>query len=157
MGDVARDIGAFVTGALGLTPAVITAGAGDDGVEVDGPAVDRLALGRHYLSAKLIVAFEAVLAEGETLSIAANAQDDSQSDFAGTPADYGDAFANAVVATGGTGGSTERGTVELPIDLSSARQFIRVQATADLSAVGTDTVAIAAIWVFGGADELPPV
>ncbi len=157
MGSVARDIGAFIKGELALTPAVITAAAGNDGVEVEGPAVDRLALRRHYLSAKLIIAFEAMLGDGETLSIAANAQDDIQSNFAGAPADYGDAFANAVVATGGGGGSTERGTVELSFDLSSARQFIRAQVTADLSAASADTVAIAATWVFGGADELPPL
>ncbi len=154
MGSVARDIGAFIKGELALTPAVITAGAGDDGVEVDGPGIDRLG-GRHYLSAKLIIAWDAVLASDETLSITANLQDDTELAFGGTPADYGDAFPLTVVADEAVVGGTPSGTTELRFDHSGPRGFVRAQVTATLSAATTDTVAIAAVLVLGGADEQP--
>lgn len=150
-----RDIGASIEGALALIPAVITAGAGNDGVEVDGPGIDRVGSRPLHLSAKLIIAWSAALASTETLSLAVNLQDDTELAFGGTPADYGNALADAVVADEAVDGATPSGTLELPVDLSSARGFLRAQVTATLSASGTDTVAIAAVLVFGGADQEP--
>lgn len=145
-----RNIGAYIAAALALDNTdAVAAGAGD-ATEADGNWVDR----NRALSAKLVITFKAVLAEDKTLSIAANAQDASDSSGTGA-ADYGDAVANAVVATGGSGGSTERGVVELDLDLSSADAFIRPQVTPDLSAVATDTVEFNAVIVFGGFDQNP--
>lgn len=146
-----KDIGSYIKGANALNGQVITAGAGNDGVEQNGHWIDR----SKALSAKLIISFSAVLSEAETLSIAANFQDASDSAGSGV-ADYGDALANAVVATGGVGGSTEVDVVELDVDLSSADLFVRGQITADLSAAGVDTVDLAAVLVLGGYNELPP-
>jgi hypothetical protein len=126
-----------------------TAGGAGDATELDGRYIDRSG----YLSAKLTVAFKAVLGDGETLSIAANLQDDA--DGAGVGTDFGGAFASAVVATGPGGGGTVEGQVELDFDLSGARQYVRAQFTPDLSAANTDTAIIAAVLVLGGADEIP--
>ena len=154
------DIGAYIAGRFQNIVAAVAAGAGD-AVEMDGVFVD----GRSYHSAKLIVAFEAVLAAAATLSIAANLQ--HADDLAGTNAeDFGPAFANAIVATGAGGGSTERGVVELNVnligDLVSSnvavfRGFLQGQATPDLSAGSVDTADIAMVLVLGGADVLPAV
>lgn len=143
-----RDIGAILTSAASGAVSATAAGAGDN-TEVDGPYVDR----QNHLSAKLIIHYKAVLQQGETLSIAANIQDDA--DGAGAGADFGDALANAVVATGGAGGSVEEGTVELDVDLSGAKQYIRAQVTPDLSASGTDTAIVTATFVLGPKDETP--
>lgn len=148
-----RDIGAWVKGYLALTPAVITAGAGNDGVEVDGGWVDVSDLPGH--GAVLLIAYSAVLGDGETLSIAANLQDATSIAGVGA-ADFGDALANAVIATGGTGGTTVKGVVEVPIkEFNGNRGFVQAQVTADLSAATTDTVAIAAVLLVGGAHNLP--
>jgi hypothetical protein len=128
---------------------VTAAGAGDN-VEVDGAWIDRSGL----LSGKAVVVYTATLAQGETLSIAANAQDADDSSGTGA-ADYGAALTSTVVATGDTGGSTETGVVELDFDLMGARGFLRLQFTPDLSASGTDTAELAAVWILGGADEQP--
>lgn len=134
---------------------VIVAAAGNDGVEVDGNYVDRVGANQGlYLSGKLIISFKAVLAATETLSIAANLQDAVDAAGVGV-ADYGNAFALAIVATGGGGGTTERGVVEIDVDLSAARGFIRDQITADLSAGATDTVAISAVFVANGDNKAP--
>ena len=145
-----RDIGAFIEGVNALLANVVTAGTGADGLEQDGYFNDR----SRRLSGVLVIAYTAVLAQDATLSLAANLQD--ASDSAGTgAADYGDALANAVVATGDTGGSTEIGTVEIDVDLSGADAFVRGQVTPTLSAVATDTVALSAVLVLSGGDEYP--
>lgn len=156
-GSLVHDIGARLKAALALIPAVITAGAGNDNVEVNGPAINRFQFGNtRFMSGKLIICWSAVLGAGESLRIAANMQDDTVTGFNGTPGDYGPAFADAIVATS-AGGGTVQGVTEIDVDLAGARQFLRAQITANLTRANTDTVAIAATFVFGGADQLPAV
>lgn len=144
-----KDIGAYITSRAGGAVSAVAGGAGD-ATELDGAWIDR----QGFLSAKLVVAYDATLAEGETLSLAANAQDAADGSGTGA-ADFGTAVADAVVATGGTGGSTERGTVEIDLDLTTARQYIRAQFTPNLSAANTDTARVHAVVILGGADRIP--
>ena len=156
MGGISRyrNIGAHLRGLPIHDAEVITAAAGNDGVEVDGNYVDRIGDNQGLpLSGTLIISWTAVLQDTETLTIAANLQD--AADIAGTGvADYGNAFASAIVITA-TADATYRGVVEIDVDLSAARGFIRDQITADLSAGATDTVAISAVFVLGGDNKAP--
>jgi len=144
-----RNIGAFLASLNALIANVITA-TGAAGTEQDGYWNNR----KRKLSGVLVISYTAVLGQDETLSIAANLQDATDAAGAGA-ADYGDAFADAIVATGGAGGSTEIGTVEIDVDLSSANGWVRGQVTPTLSAGTVDTVAISAVLVLSGADEYP--
>lgn len=137
-----------------INKTAVAAGSGD-ATEVNGAWVAReLADVGKALSAKLIIAYTATLETGETLSFALNFQDATA--LAGTGvADFGAAVAAAVVATGDSGGSTETGTVEVDIDLSGARDFIRTQITPDLSRGATDTCEWSAILVFYGDHRQP--
>jgi len=145
-----RNIGAFIEGVNALIANVVTAGGGGDGLEQDGYWNDR----SRRLSGVLVIAYTAVLAQDETLTLAANLQDATDNAGAGA-ADFGDVFASAVVATGGTGGSTEIGTIEIDVDLSGADAFLRGQVTPTLSAATVDTVALSAVLVLSGADQYP--
>lgn len=132
-----------------------TAAGSGDATEVNGQWVSRdIANVGMAVSAKLVIGYEAVLAEGKTLTIAANIQDATDSSGTGV-ADYGTAVAATTVATGDTGGSTERGTIELDFDLAEANEYVRAQFTPDLSASGTDTAKVSAHWVFFGAPKGP--
>lgn len=142
-----RDIGSLVTTRCSDLASLTTS---TDGSEISGAYVDR----DGYLSAKLVLAYEAALTEDATLTIAANLQDATSTGDAGID-DYGDAYSATIVATGDTGGSTERGVVELDFDLSGANQYIRPQYTATLSATQTDTVLIGAVLILGGGETLP--
>lgn len=144
-----RDIGAHITGRAGGAVEATAGGAGD-AAEVNGPWIDR----QGYLSGKLIITYQATLGDGETLSVAANLQDASDDSGTGA-ADFGNAAASAVRATGGSGGTTERGVVEIDVDLSGAKQYVRPQFTPDLSAANTDVAILAATLVLGGAEGLP--
>lgn len=116
-----------------------TAGGAGDATEVTGAWIDRLPSDSGpAASAKLSIEYTATLAQGATLKFAANFQDATSNVGAGAD-DYGDALPATTVATGGAGGSTETGTVEIDVDLEAARQFVTAQITPDLSAANTDT------------------
>jgi len=145
-----RNIGAFIMAVFADMIPNIVAGSGTDNVESDGEYINRVG----YESAQVVITWTATLAEAATLSIAANVQDDSEGDGADV-ADFGDALANTVVATGGSGGSTETGTTVLNVNLEEAKAYIRTQVTADLSAANTDTAEVAVTVILGGAVEVP--
>lgn len=144
-----RDIGSMLAAAFADIISV-TAGGGADGAESDGDWIDV----QDYESAKLLVPYEATLADGETLSLAANFQ--TADDDTGTNAeDYGDAMSNQVVATGPSGGGTVSGVAELDVNLDGARLFLRSQITPTMSASSTDTATVGAALVRGGANTQP--
>ncbi|MBO6511772.1 MAG: hypothetical protein JJ979_25360 [Roseibium sp.] len=86
--------------------------------------------------------------------MAANLQDASDNAGANV-ADYGDVLESTVVAAGGSGGSTEKDTVELDFDLTGAKRYIRPQFTPDLSAANTDTATVSATLVLMGTRKQP--
>jgi hypothetical protein len=153
-----QNIGPHLHGEIGRIAEVITAGAGNDNVEVNGPAIDLLALAnqgkRKFHSCKVMIAWSAALGAAETLTIAANLQTATDSGFSAGLADLTPAFASAIVQSGGAGG-TFNGVTEFSVGLEQAKQYVRLQSTANLSRANTDTVAIAAIIVMGGADVEP--
>lgn len=131
--------------ALALTPA--TAGGAGDATEVDGVSLDTSAAAyKRPNSALFIVDAKATLAATKTLTITANLQDSANG------SSWADITDPAVILTltGAGGGSTETGVGVLGFDLSRARKYVRIQATPDLSATGTDTASIMGVAIFGG-------
>lgn len=143
-------VGELLAARYAKVGAAATAGGTGDATEVDGAWIDR----QGFDSLKVVIAYTTTLAATKTLSLAANLQDASDSSGTGA-ADFGSALSATVVATGASGGSTETGVVELDFDVSGADQYVRIQFTPDLSATGTDTASISAIYVLGGADANP--
>jgi len=144
------DIGALLAARYASAGVDVTAAGSGDATEVDGAWIDR----RNYTSMKAVIVYTTTLQSGETLSVAANLQDASDSSGTGA-ADFGDALTSTVQATGESGGSTETGVVELDFDLSAADRYVRLQFTPDLSASGTDTAELAAVYIIGGSNENP--
>lgn len=128
-----------------------TAGGSGDDTEVTGVIIDRLAIGTPS-SAVLAISFTATLAQGETLTVDYAVQQ-------GAAANLSDAEAlttgSVVAATGGTGGTTETGCVEIDLNVIAGGQYLRADITPNLSASGTDTAALASLLVFGGMDRVP--
>lgn len=145
-----NDVGSCLAARYASAGIDATAGGSGDATEVNGAWIDR----QNFGSVKVVVVYTATLAQDETLSVAGNLQDATDSSGTGA-ADFGTAYSSAVQATGGSGGSTETGVVEFDFDLQTAKQYVRMQFTPDLSASGTDTAEIAAIYVLGGSNENP--
>jgi len=139
---------------------LVTAGAGDDGVEVDGIAVDRFGLtgitaGETRLSdrgqsAAVIVSYDTTLGSDDTLTMAVQLQDSPDNS---AWADQG--AAQSDVITDPTAGAAYTGTMVFRFaDFHLMDRYVRGQFTATLSAGATDTVQWSAVLVVGGVQEL---
>src|SRR5262245_58225162 len=149
-----HDVKSFYDSALALIPATITAGAGNDNVEVAGPAFDRQTAGREFARTCVLVIYGvATIAAGQSLTITANVQDDTASAFNGTPAQVGDVLPVTTVLSGAQTNGKFR--VEHGVDLHPARRYIRARVTANLTATGTDTVSLTAVFILGGQQQYP--
>lgn len=148
-----RDVGSL--GALlrlSAAAAAVAAGAGDS-TTTTGVTVDRMNFSNGSMPNSLAagVAFEAVLATGKTLSIGYAVQDSAD----GTNwSDYQTAT-YAAVATGSTAASAAAGVLEVGVNLSSARRYVRFNYAQDLSATQTDTSVTRAVGFAAGFDRLP--
>lgn len=147
-----RSIGDLITVARAAANTAATAGGAGDDTAVTGTIIDRMAIGTPQ-SAVLAIPFTATLAEGETLSIAYTVQEGDDSGL--SDAETLQSAAPAVVATGPSGGGTVTGTFEVNVPLMGAGRYVRSNFTPDLSAANTDTAALSAVLVFGGAERLP--
>lgn len=144
-----ENIGSKIAVVRGAANTAVTAGAGGDNTAVTGVIIDRAALGWPK-SGVVAIPFTATLAASQTLSVAITVQDGDAANLsdAGTFATR----ANAVVATGV---GTVTGTIELDVNFTGAKRYVRANFTPDLSATGTDTAALSEVIVFGGAIRLP--
>lgn len=145
-----QNAGALIAARYASAGVDVTAGGSGDNTEVNGAWIDR----RGFSSLKVVICYTATLAQSATLSFAANLQDASDSSGTGV-ADYGDALATTAVSTGGTGGSTNTGVVELDFDLTGCDRYVRIQYTPNLSASGTDVAEMGAVYVLAGATDNP--
>lgn len=147
-----RDIGSLIKVDRAAANTSITAGGGGDNTAVTGVIIDRAAIGWPE-SAVLAIPFTATLAATATLSLAYTVQEGQASNL-GDAATLASALA-AVVATGPAGGGTVTGTFEVSLNLRGAGRYVRCNFTPDLSAANTDTAALSAVLVTGGANRLP--
>ncbi|GAA4218604.1 hypothetical protein GGQ68_002507 [Sagittula marina] len=146
-----RNIGALIAALAAVANTAATAGDAGDGVQANGYTIDLLAIGTPS-SGVVAIPFSAALAEDETLGLTVTVSSGSSSDLS----DATELTSSTVVAaTGGAGGSTETGCVEVDVTLSAAARYVRVSITPDLSAGDTDTAALSGILITAGADRVP--
>lgn len=147
-----RSIGDKISVRRALANTAATAGGSGDATAVTGVIIDRAAIGWPQ-SCVVAVPFTTTLAAAATLSLAYTLQhgDDSGLSDAATLA----SATSAVIATGPSGGGTVTGTFEVNLSLAGAKRYVRLNATPDLSASGTDTAAFSGVIAFGGAMRLP--
>lgn len=147
-----RSIGDKVKVHRAAANTAITAGGGGDSTLVTGVIIDRAAFGWPE-SAVFAIPFTTTLAAAATLTVTPVIQE-------GNAANLSDA-ANLVapgaqvVATGPVGGGTVTGEYDLNVSLRGAGRYVRCNFTPDLSAGATDTAALSAVLVTGGANRLP--
>ena len=148
-----RDVGSLgALKRLSAAASAVAAGTGDS-TTTTGITIDRMAFPNGSMPNSLALAFpyEAVLATAKTLSIGYAVQDSADGS---NWSDYQIAI-YAVVATGSTAASAAAGELEVGVNLSSARRFVRANHALDLSATQTDTAASRAVGFFAGFDRLP--
>jgi len=147
-----RDIGSLVSVRRAAANTAVTAGGAGDNALVTGVIIDRAALGWPE-SAVLAIPFTATLGASETLTIGYIVQEGNNSGLSDQQTLR--TASPAVVTSGPGGGGTVTGTFEIDLNLRSAGRYVRANWTPDLSRANTDTAALAAVMVFGGANRLP--
>lgn len=154
--SMTRDIGAHVRVQTLNVPAQITAGAGNDGVNVDGPSFDRLAKqgaanGKAPQSVKVAIHYSCALASGETCVITGTLQDSADNSTFATFKTNADADTITVTATT----AAPSGVLVGDYNLETAEQYVRLRLNSNLSAATTDTSTIGSVGVLSGMDRLP--
>lgn len=148
-----RDVGSLGSLKRLSAAAAATAASTGDSTTTTGATIDRAAFSSGSMPKSLAAAivYDATLATGKTLSIGYAVQDSADGS---TWADYQTAT-YAVVATGATAASVAAGELEVSVNLTSARRYVRLNSAPDLSATQTDTAVTRAVGFFAGFDRLP--
>lgn len=135
--------------------AVVAAGAGDN-VQVVGQILDR-SLFANPLSAVFAILYKLVQAGATNFTLAYQIEhgDDPALGDAAVLTGPGGVTFSQVATLQETGAGTKRGQKEIDVDLAGAKRYLRLKYTPDLTAGGVDTVELASLAVFGGADTLP--
>ena len=144
-----RDIHSEITVRRAAANTAVTAGGAGDNTAVTGVIIDRAAIGWAE-SVVIAILFTTTLASAQTLSVnwtLQHGEDSGLSDAA--------TLASAGAAVVATGAGTVAGQLEAGVSLRGARRYVRLNFTPDLSAGSTDTAALSAALVFGGANRLP--
>jgi len=133
--------------------ATATAGGTGDATSTTGIAIDRAGFSTGSLPSTMLagVVYEATLASGQTLSIGYAVQDSA--DNSGW-SDYQTAT-YVLVATGASGGSTQKGSFNVAVNLRAARRYVRFNFNPDLNRAGTDTGYYDGVGFLAGFDRLP--
>ncbi len=131
----------------------ITAGAGNDNTEQNGPSIDRLG----HDSATVVLLGRANLTASKTLALSCTLQHSTDgSTWADAPAENQPAnqSGGGAIATVSTTGDSNF-LAEYDVNLRGLNQYMRVQFTGDLSASGTDIATIACLVMLAGSRRLP--
>lgn len=156
-----RDIGALITGKAALQFYTANANStAEQGVEVNGVAIDRNAFNDLMLSAKVMVPVNYSLATAAKVTLVSHFQtaDSSTGTWADMELNDGTTAASKVVgSTGSTAAQTGDDLMEYAVDLSGAKRYVRIQVTPTFapSSTTTDDADIGGVLVFGGADQPP--
>lgn len=145
-----RNVGSFIRAVPAMDAAVITAGAGNDGLPVDGLTIDRNDYVSVVLSALAVMHVEVNVAADETLSVNIAVQDSADGvTWATYEPGPPDTYEAEVFAEDGHFCATRK------IQLGGARRYVRIRPTLTLSAGATDTVGYDGVLIIAGSDELP--
>lgn len=149
-----KDVKSLLRPRAACVNTAVTAGGAGDNTAITGVAIDRLATAGLPLNAQIVIYWTATLAQAATLTVKTVKVQDSAD--GSTWADFATYADPGVVSTGPTGGGTLTDVLEIAgSDLSSARRYVRLVFTPDLSAANTDTARIGAILNLAGFDRLP--
>lgn len=135
----------------GLT--VATAAGTGDATEQAGAIIDLNALGNPGWM-KVVLTAESVLQAAKTLKVASDVDHGADSGLSDT-AVFDAGVTVALLGTGPSGGGTVIGQAEYEVNLSGAKQYLRVNCTPELDASGTDTCILACSAIFGGFANIP--
>lgn len=153
-----HNIGAYLRSEPALAPAATTFTASDGATEQVGRIIDRLALGRQYLSVKLVVPYQALTQSSlgvicTARLLGATASGGSFASVAAVSTSTGILRTSAATTTATS--TSHAGSFEYDFDLRNAPRFLQFGVHCRLGASSSGSLGFGAGLVFGGADEMP--
>jgi hypothetical protein len=123
-------------------------------VEQTGRVIDRLAYGRRYYSAKVVIPFQASSTNVNTAAISITTRVQHATSTAA--ADFAALGSTGVVSTFGTTATSTSlvGCHIQDVNLSQARRYLRVLVTSNVAASSSGFMRFGGALLLGGADEL---
>ena len=153
-----HNIGAYLRSEPIFTASAALTLSSNTSTEITGRIIDRLALGRDYLSVKIVVPYSGNFQSSLGLLLRGRLKDSSST--SGTFATFGTtstgldkSFATTTTATS----TSHCGVAEWDFDLRTAKRFLQFDLLPVLVASSSGGVSLGGAAIFGGALELPPV
>jgi len=147
-----NNIGAYFTSKLALDPTNFGAGYGNISQQ-NGNSFDRDGTRPQLHSGKYQFGVKYTLASGHTASFVYGMQDSADdSTFADIAGASGVTSLTALNA-----GTAQRAVMELDVDLTGVRRYVRPRLTPVMSHSGTDVISLAGVLALGGGSDVPPV
>jgi hypothetical protein len=151
-----HNIGAYIAAVdTGVAFNSVAAGANDN-AEKAGVIIDRTLHG-NALSASLIIQYVATLTDAKKLNVGYRIEHGDDAALADTADLIKVLPAAGTVLNAPAGGGAASGVTKVDLDLGGAKRYLRVNVTADLSAVGADVAVAAEVLAMGGEQVLPAV
>lgn len=148
MYSLGRNIAAEILSLYAAAATSATAGGSGDATEVTGVTIDTSTFPTRAESIAFVLAATATLTAAKTHTVTAKIEDSADASTWATLV----ASATVILQTA-TGTSTKSGRIGA--DLNTARRYVRLKYTPDLSHTATDTSVTQSIAVLGGLQEVP--
>jgi len=147
-----RDLAQLVDIVPALAHTNVTAGGSGDATDANGVSIDQAAAGRQKAECiTFVVVAEATLASAQTLSNAIRVQDSANgSSWADVVDPRVPSATFSTAATSAAGVATNQTVAKLSVPTEYLRQYVRVVATPNLSASGTDTARLQGVAILSG-------
>ena len=150
MTSLGRDLKAHTAAVFASTSTAVTAAGSGDATEITGASIDRL-LYEKAESVVFCVPVRAVLAAAKAITINGLIEDSADGSSWATFL----ATALLLTLTDSGSGSTLTGVARVGSQINTARRYIRLKCTPDMTATATDTAVVGAgVAIFGGLNQL---
>jgi hypothetical protein len=159
MSALGKNISAEIGALYAAASTAVTAGGSGDATEVTGVTINTASLqtapaiyGKDFNSIAFVIAGTTTLADTKALTVTALIEDSANGSSWSTLV-----ASSTIVSITASGATTTGFTGKVGVDLTAARQYVRVKFTPNLTATGTDTATVFGVAVLGGSSERPVV
>lgn len=157
MSSLGKNIAGEIGAAYALASTSLTAGGGGDNTLITGTSIDTSSAlvapslyPKNFNSVAFVIAGTATLTAAKGITITALIEDSADGSSWATLV-----ASSTIVSVTSAGGGTVTFSGKVGVSLDTARKYVRVKVTPDLSNTATDTATVFGVAVFGGPDTLP--
>jgi hypothetical protein len=150
-----HNIGAFLQAEPLFPPAAVLTRSSNGSTEESGRVIDRLALGRHYLSCQIVIAYGGNTQSSLGLLLRGNLKDGATTSAFSTFGTTSTGLDRTTATTTTATSTAHTGVAAWNYDLRTARRYLQFDLLPVLVASSSGAITFNGAAVFGGPDERP--